>query len=74
MKSFLLRAFRGPRVAAAVARLPRPLRLAIGRLLRDFRPQHRWVYAGWSAIHRTQLWECAKCGRIVRGPKPRTRR
>jgi hypothetical protein len=58
-------------VAAAVARLPRPLRLLFGRMLREHRPQHRWHYIGRSAETGQPLWQCQKCLRVARGRKPR---
>jgi len=97
------------RFGAAVARLPRPLRLAVGRLWRlrlwrqlrlwwlwlrilPRRPRwwwnrmcyrhhwgpycpkggvHHWVYIGRNKNTGTPLWECARCGKIVRGRRPR---
>ena len=66
-----LKFWRSAKVAAAVARLPRPLRLLCGRLLREHRPQHKWHYIGRSLESGQPLWQCQKCLRIVRGQKPR---
>ncbi len=57
-------------VAAAVARLPRPLRILVGRLLRQHRPQHHWHFIGHS-VDGVALWQCQRCLRIRRGPRPK---
>lgn len=66
-----LKFWRSAWVAAAVARLPRPLRILFGRLLREHRPQHHWHYIGRSVETGKPLWQCQKCLRVVRGRKPR---
>jgi len=66
-----LKFWRATWVAAAVARLPRPLRILCGRLLREHRPQHKWRYIGQEAYTNRPLWQCQKCLRVRRGQKPR---
>jgi hypothetical protein len=66
-----LKFWRSAKVAAAVAHLPRPLRLLFGRMLREHRPQHRWHYIGRSVESGQPLWQCQKCLRVARGRKPR---
>lgn len=66
-----LKFWRSAKVAALVSRLPRPLRILCGRLLREHRPQHHWHYIGRSIESGQPLWQCQKCLRVVRGRKPR---
>jgi len=55
---------------AVVWRLPRPLRLRLGRKLAAITKvwlcQHEWVFAGWDIWRGGTLWQCRKCLKITR--------